>query len=142
MSTLLRDETPAVWRKTALTYGILAAFCGIFSVVYLQFSHKESSPFLVWLFAPSLVLGMVPALLMRRTRPFQRSGIAVRRVWNSAVATLTCGMLIRAVINISGRYTEYDEIYWVLAGVLFLAAAVIDLLLHFAKGANKQVNNT
>ena len=139
MSTLLREGKPSVWRKTALTYGILAVFCGIVSVVYLQFSHGESSPFLVWLFAPSLVLGMVPALLMRRTRRLQRPGIAVRRVWNSAVASLTCGMLVRAVINISGRYTEYDTIFWVLSGVLFLAAVVIDV---YAKGANNRVNMT
>lgn len=142
MSIFLRDGTPADWRKTALTYGIIAAFCGIFSVVYLQFSHKESSPFLVWLFAPSLLLGMIPALLMRRTRPIRRPGIAVRRVWNTAVATLTCGMLIRAIINISGRYTEYDEIYWVLAGVLFLATAVIDVIHRFVKDANYRVDMT
>ena len=48
-------------------------------------------------------------------------------------------MLVRAVINISGRYTEYDTIFWVLSGVLFLAAVVIDV---YAKGANNRVNMT
>lgn len=36
-------------------------------------------------------------------------------------------MLVRAIINISGRYTEYDTIYWVLSGVLFLAAIALFL---------------
>lgn len=37
-------------------------------------------------------------------------------------------MLVRAVINISGRYTEYDTIYWVLSGLLFSLAVVLDII--------------
>ncbi|MEN6635023.1 MAG: hypothetical protein ABFC56_04185 [Clostridiaceae bacterium] len=48
----------------------------------------------------------------------------VRRLWNSAVATLTTGFLVRAVINISGRYTDYDGFYWLLAGALFAAVII------------------
>ena len=114
-------------RKTALIYGILAAFLGIFSIVYLQFSHGESSPFLIWLFAPSLVLGMIPALLLGRIGANKRPGPAARRLWNSAIATLSAGMLVRAIINISGRYTEYDAIYWVASGVLFAAAVALSI---------------
>ena len=125
-----------MWQKTAIVYGILAAFCGVFSFVYLQFSHGESSPFLVWLFAPALLLGALPALLAGRTGAFKRSNAVARSVWNSAVATLSCGMLVRAVINISGRYTDYDTIYWVLAGTLFAAAIVM-----FAVRAAKQRGN-
>ena len=135
MSTLQRKR-PAIWQKTAIVYGILAAFCGVFSFVYLQFSHGESSPFLVWLFAPALLLGALPALLVGRTGVFKRSGAVARSVWNSAVATLSCGMLVRAVINISGRYTDYDTIYWMLAGALFMTAIAL-----FAVRAAKQRSN-
>lgn len=130
----LRKGGSAVWKKTAWAYGILAAFCGIFTGVYLLFSHGESSPFLIWLFAPALLLGLLPALLMSRTRVFKRPGISVRRLWNSAIATLSCGMLVRAIINISGRYTEYDTIYWILSGVLFLAA----IALFYVKQARRK----
>ena len=61
----------------------------MFSTVYLQFSHGESSPLLIWLFAPALLIGMVPALLLGRMKAKKRPGIAVRRIWNSAVATLS-----------------------------------------------------
>lgn len=115
----------SVWKRTALIYGALAVFCGVFAVIYLQFSHGESSPFLVWLFAPALVLGAIPALLMTRTKPAIRPGIAVRKIWNTAIATLSCGMLVRAIINISGRYTEYDLIYWIVSGILFVCAAAL-----------------
>ena len=109
----------------ALAYGILAVFCGIFSIVYLSLSHGESSPFLVWLFVPSLLLGMIPAWLLSTAKPMHRPGGAVRRLWNSAIATLSAGMLVRAIINISGRYTDYDTIYWIVAGILFLAASAV-----------------
>lgn len=125
MYTLQRKSNSVVWKKTAWVYGALAAFSGVFAFVYLQFSHGESSPFLVLLFAPALLLGLVPALLMRRIKPIKRPGTYARRVWNTAVATLSCGMLVRAIINISGRYTEYDTIYWILSGVLFAAAIAL-----------------
>lgn len=110
-------------KKTAWTYGILTAFVGVFSFVYLLLSHGESSPFMVWLFVPPLMLGLVPAFLFMWMRASLQPGRSVRRIWNSAVAALTCGMLVRAIINISGRYTEYDTIYWIVSGLLFLAAA-------------------
>ena len=124
MSTLQRELKQSRWKKTALVYGALSAFCGLFSVVYLQLSHGESSAFLVWLFAPALLLGALPAWLLSRVKPVHRPGKAVRRLWNSAVATLSAGMLARAIINIAGRYTDYDTIYWIASGVLFLTAIV------------------
>ena len=124
MSTLLNGGS-AVWKRTAKLYGILAVFFGIFAFVYLQFSHGETSPFLIWLFLPSLVLGMIPAIIVgRMVKPKHRPAIAVRRLWNSAIATLSAGMLVRAIINISGRFTEYDSIYWFASGLLVLAASV------------------
>ena len=122
-----RKKGSTVWIKTAWAYGILAAFCGVFAIVYLQFSHGESSPFLVWLFAPALLLGMIPALLISRWKPAKRPGVYARRLWNTAVAALSSGMLVRAVINISGRYTEYDMIYWILSAALFVAAVALTI---------------
>jgi hypothetical protein len=124
-------------RKTALVFGAIAAICGIFSIVYLKFSHGESSPFLIWMFAPSLALGMIPAWLLSRGKAIRWPGITVRRLWNSAIAVLSVGMLARAIINISGRYTEYDMIYWVLSGLLFLTAIAI-FLYRDAKRRNRE----
>ena len=125
LSTLQRELRQRIWKKTALVYGVLSAFCGLFSVVYLQFSHGESSAFLVWLFAPALLLGALPAWLLSRATPALRPGKAVRRLWNSAVAMLSAGMLVRAIINIAGRYTDYDTIYWIVSGALFITAIAV-----------------
>ena len=80
---------------------------------------------MIWLFAPSLVLGMIPAILLGRASSNMQPNTTVRNLWNSAIATLSAGMLVRAIINISGRYTEYDTIYWIASGVLFALAAAV-----------------
>lgn len=123
MYTSALNGKAASLKKSAWVYGILTAFIGVFSFVYLLLSHGESSPFMVWLFAPPLLLGLFPVLMFTRMSASLQPGRSVRRIWNSGVAALTCGMLVRAIINISGRYTEYDTIYWIVSGLLFLAAA-------------------
>lgn len=123
MSTLPHKPKRKSLKRTAWTYFLISVFCSVFSVVYLQFSYGQSSPFLLLLFVPPLLLGAVPAVILDR---FARSRPArpVRRLWNSAVATLTTGFLVRAVINISGRYTDYDSLYWVISGAFFLTALI------------------
>lgn len=103
-------------------YGFVAAFCGVFSAVYLHYSYGESSPFLVLLFLPSLLLGLVPAETLLLTDKVRIASLPVRRLWNSGIAVLTVGFLVRAVINISGRYTDYDIIYWILSAGFFALA--------------------
>lgn len=109
--------------RTVKAYGFLSAFCGVFSVVYLHFSYGESSPFMVLLFLPPLLLGLVPAEALLLTDRVQAASRPVRALWNSGVAVLTVGFLVRAVINISGRYTHYDILYWVLSAGFFALAA-------------------
>ena len=107
--------------RAAVVYAVLAAFAGVFSAVYLHFSFGVSSPFMVYLFVPPLLLGALPALLIYLFGG-RTPSLAARRLWNSAVAALSTGFLVRAVINISGRYTSYDTLYWALAGALVLGA--------------------
>ena len=45
-------------------------------------------------------------------------------VYAIVFAILTSGMLIKGIINISGRYTQYDMVYWIL-GVIFLFEAIV-----------------
>jgi hypothetical protein len=136
LSTLRLDAKRKSFTRTTVTYVAIALFCGLFSAVYLHFSYGQSSPFLVWLFVPPLFLGALPAFLAGKYAK-KLPLMAARRIWNSAVATLTTGFLVRAVINISGRYTDYDGLYWVLAGALFFAA----VLWQIAKTAQRKARS-
>jgi hypothetical protein len=108
-------------------YGLIAAFCGVFSAVYLQHSYGQSSPFLITLFLPPLLFGLVPAETLLLTDRMRIAMKPVRRLWNSGVATLTVGFLVRGVINISGRYTFYDVVYWLLSTGFFALAVFVIL---------------
>ena len=77
------------------------------------------------MFLCPLLGGVLPAGLFLAVSPARR---AVSRLafnlWNSGIATLIFGCLVRAIINISGRFTDYDILYWG-AGALFLLAAIL-----------------
>ena len=45
------------------------------------------------------------------------------------MAVWAAGCLFRGIVNISGRFTDLDRIYWIL-GWVFLAAAAIWELIH------------
>lgn len=43
-------------------------------------------------------------------------------LWNSGIAALIFGCLVRGIVNVSGRFTAYDRVYWATGGALLLAA--------------------
>ncbi len=55
-------------------------------------------------------------------------------LWNSGIAIVTAGFLLRGIINLSGRSTTLDQPYWYL-GAFFLALALISLPLTEMKSA-------
>ena len=109
----------------AAAYSAVTILCAVFHLVYTRFSYGEDSPFLQWMFLCPLLGGVLPAGLFLAVSPARR---AVSRLafnlWNSGIATLIFGCLVRAIINISGRFTDYDILYWG-AGALFLLAAIL-----------------
>lgn len=112
---------------TLVVYMAATLFCVLFHVVYIRFSYGEDSPFLRGMFLCPLLGGVVPAavLLPMSTRLHLRLSRAAFNLWNSGVATLAFGCLVRAVVNISGRFTDYDKVYWVAGGFLLCAALVV-----------------
>ena len=48
-------------------------------------------------------------------------------LWNSAVATMTAGMLFRGIVNLSGRSTTLDIPYWYV-GAAFAALALFSMV--------------
>lgn len=55
-------------------------------------------------------------------------------LWNSGVATITAGFLLRGIINLSGRSTTLDQPYWFI-GAGFLILALISLFFSGNKKA-------
>lgn len=43
-------------------------------------------------------------------------------LWNSGLATITAGFLLRGIINLSGRSTTLDQPYWLIGGGFLILA--------------------
>lgn len=114
--------------RTFLVYLGIAIFCVLFDVIYEQFSYGEYSDAMRLMFCFPLIGGALPFLIMYLTK----AEITVCRVaynlWNSGIAVLICGCLIKGIIEISGRTTDYDIIYWILGGLMLLVSIFVQLM--------------
>ena len=116
-------------KRAAITGASLALFCVIFTIIYEHFSHNAASNYMRAMFLMPLVGLTVPALVCFLTPLHRFVGRLPFNLWNSGLATWTVGCLFRGIVNISGRFTELDRIYWV-GGWAFLIAAVIAELIY------------
>ena len=110
--------------RTLITGASLALLCVGFTFIYERFSHGAVSSHMRCMFLMPLVGCALPALIGYFT-PLH--GFVCRpafNLWNSGMAVWTVGCLFRGIVNISGRYTDLDTVYWV-TGWVFLAAAVL-----------------
>lgn len=72
------------------------------------------------LYLVSLIGGLVLVTMLKLIPTFSRISY---NLWNSGVAIITTGFLLRGIINLSGRSTTLDKPYWYV-GIIFLLVAV------------------
>lgn len=102
-------------------YLLAALGCAVLSAVYEGFSHGVCSVWMIGLFLFPLLLGALPALLLRRARRVPARG--VRRVWAAGVGTLATGSLMTGVFEIYGSPSPLTMWYWPAGGALLALAA-------------------
>lgn len=61
-------------------------------------------------------------------------------LWNSSVATITAGCLLRGIINLSGRSTTLDQPYWYI-GAALLVLSLVGLFIN-PSGNNRRKTTT
>ncbi len=116
-------------RRALITGTSLALFCVVFTLIYEQFSHGATSIHMRCMFLMPLVGCALPALAGLVTPLHRFVCRPAFNLWNSGMAVWAVGCLFRGIVNISGRFTDLDGIYWVL-GWVFLAAAAVWELIH------------
>lgn len=129
MSTSATDPTRRRMKRAAVVGASLAVFCVVFTAVYESFSHGAVSTHMRCMFLMPLVGCALPALLCLVTPLHRHVCRPAFNLWNSGLAVWAVGCLFRGIVNISGRFTDLDSIYWV-TGWIFLAAAVVWELIH------------
>ncbi len=118
--------------RFAVTGAALALLCGIFTCIYEQFSHGAVSDHMRCMFLMPLVGCGLVGLIGFLTPLHRFVNRAAFNLWNSGVATWTVGCLFRGIVNISGRYTDLDRLYWIIGWILLglaVLSQVISLIL-------------
>lgn len=135
MSTSVTNPIKKRFKKTALVYTLLSIFFFAFSRIYKSFSFGETSTYMHYLYAVPLVGGLLLLIILKIIPNLSRLSL---NLWNSAVATLTAGVLFRGIVNLSGRSTTLDQPY-IYTSIAFLVLAVLSIL--FTRSVWTEENN-
>ena len=114
------------FKKTVISYTLITIFFFAFSRIYESFSFGETSVHMHYLFAVPLVGGILLAILLKVLPYFSRISL---NLWNSAIAIITTGTLFRGIVNLSGRSTTLDALYWYV-GISFAILAILSIIIH------------
>lgn len=106
-------------KRTLGVYLGITVFCFVFFLIYDRFSHGVRSPYMTFLFAWPLVLGLLPAFIVYLFPRPGRAGRWSRNLYHSGVACVTVSSLLRGIFEIAGNSSVYQR-YLMYAGALFL----------------------
>ena len=126
MSTSVINPSKKRFKKTVISYTQITIFFFIFSRIYEAFSFGESSVHMHYLFAVPLVGGILLTMFLKVLPQFSRMSL---NLWNSAVAILTTGTLFRGIVNLSGRSTTLDALYWYV-GIGFVVVTLLSIVIN------------
>lgn len=124
-----------------LVYLGISAFCILFDRIYALYGHGVYSPAMSLMFLYPLAGGALVFTLLWLINPAADATANYRvhyNLYNSGIATLLTGSLLRGIFDIAGTSSSYTVLFY-LAGCLFAAAGAagfgISGRLHKTKGA-------
>jgi len=126
LSTSVINPNEKRFKKTVISYTIITIFFFAFSRIYEAFSFGETSVHMHYLFSIPLVGGIILVILLKSLPYFSRLSL---NLWNSAVAIVTTGTLFRGIVNLSGRSTTLDALYWYV-GIAFAVIAILSIFIQ------------
>ena len=114
------------FKKILISYTLITIFFFVFSRIYEAFSFGETSVHMHYLFAVPLVGGIILVILLKVLPYLSRISL---NLWNSAIAIVTTGTLFRGIVNLSGRSTTLDALYWYV-GIAFAVIAILSIFIN------------
>ncbi len=113
-------------KKQIITSLCVSVFLIVFNAVYTFFGFGEYSLHMRYMFIFPFVGGAVIPAVLTLIGHSDYIDRACFNLWNAAIATFVVGCTVQGVINISGRYTDYGKVYFVIGTV----GAVISFVLY------------
>ena len=130
-------------KKTILTYLGISLFTILFEFIYSRFSHGMSSDAITFLFVYPLVLGSGIYGLMDlvfskviKSKYFR----LFSNIYNTAIATLMSGLMLKGIFEIAGSSSGLLEIYFIVSYILLGISLITLFLIIFCK-ESKLINN-
>lgn len=111
---------------------VISAFCLIFALVYEHFSHGVTSLYMVCAFLIPLLGGFLVNLIIE-SAGFVIPGKWSSNLYNSGIAALTVGSLVKGALDIYGTTNHLTIIYLITGLVLILAGAIQYIVLNSMK---------
>ena len=108
--------------KTIFVYICFTIFCAFFGAVYELYSHEVYSYFMIYAFAFPLVLGVLLFSLVLLAGMRFPSRLSFN-LYNSGVACLTVGSIMKGVLDIYGTENGLIYVYFI-AGFLFSVSGI------------------
>lgn len=123
--------------KTAFVYLLISMFCILFGAVYEYFGRGIWSYFMVYNFIFPLVFGAFVFFIIGLNGSRHYPNAAAALCYHGSIASVTVGFIMKGVLDIYGTTNRLLFVYWVFAGLLFVAAVV----LHFVKPEKRKAES-
>lgn len=123
---LLENETKRVRKmiKITLHYVLITIFCVVFGWIYEQFSHDVFSAWMSYFFLIPLVGGVLPFILLLRSRKLLEPDGWSLMFYHSGIATLAVGSCFKGVLEIYGTDSSYSSWYLCIGSLLVVIGVV------------------
>lgn len=106
----------------------ITVFCFVFFLVYDRFSHGVRSPYMTYLFAWPLVLGLLPSVLLWLFPRIRRQKRISADLYHAGVAAVTVSSMLRGILEIAGTGSDYQQWLMIAGGVLLLGGIIAYIL--------------
>lgn len=110
-------------KKICRGYITASAAVAASGAVYELFSHGVYSYYMIYAFAPVLLLGALPAVILLCRGGFVPTKLGFE-LYNAGIATLTAGSFIKGVLDIYGTSNGLVAVYPVVGAILLIFGAL------------------
>ena len=101
-------------KKIGLCYLSVTLFCGLFAFIYERFSHEVYSNYMIYSFMFPLIGGLLLLAVMPIFGKKHIMGRLSFNLYNSGIAALTVGSVVKGALEIYGTTNGFVSVYWVL----------------------------
>ena len=121
--------------KRSVMYFCISMFCAVFGGIYEIFSHGVYSNYMMYAFLFPLIGGTLYNLILYSLRLRLQRGLSLI-FYNTGIATLTIGSIVRGILDIYGTDNILANVYWY-AGAILVCLGVVFYAVD-RKGQHKQ----